>query len=212
MTEPVMVTPVETNGNARVKKIAIAGGVLLLALVVGPKVLGGGGGGATTAFPSTPSTSAPAPGPKPDHVQTMAAPSGRDPFAPLMDVSSSEPAAPAGDAAATLTPSADVPLPAFEPVDLSGDPAAIGDPVAATPTTTTPPRPVHRLSLLEIFTDADGRTAARVRVDDAVMETHPSEDFGGMYRTISLDPASRCGAFLFGDTRISLCEGHEAIT
>jgi hypothetical protein len=213
MTEPVLVNQPARGGNSRVIKMAAAGGVLLLALVVGPKLMGGGGGGEEVTFgpptPTAPSTAAPS---KHDDVQTMRASATRDPFAPLIEEAGSGEASTAPAVSAPLPGADPMPFPTFAPIDDSGDSGLTGAPASTTPTTAPPPPPTHRLSLLEVFSDGSGRTAARVRVDDDVMETLVGQDFGGNYRTVSLDRSSGCGVFLYGDRRISLCEGHEAIT
>jgi hypothetical protein len=217
MTEPVMVTPVKGGGdNSRVIKMAAAGGVLVLALFVGPKVLGGGGGGGGTddALLSAPPTSVPAaPAPDAHDIESAGTMGGRNPFTPLLDLTAgSEEAAPA--ATSGSGPEVLPPIESFDVFPQASDtgveePSATPTPVVTTP---PPPPPTHRLSLLEVYVDSAGRTGGRVRVDDDVIETLVGQDFGGNYRVVSLDRQSGCGVFLYGDQRITLCEGQEAIT
>ena len=219
MTEPVLVTKPSGADNSRVKKIGVIGGVFILAIFVLPKVLGGGGDSGTPVSPApgvtTPTTIAPVPR---GDVQAMADYGGTNPFTPLVDMSSE------GGAAGTPVVADSGPLvlpPPVTPIEDFGDLVDVGDPVAGgetpsstptTPTTAPPPPPTHRLSLLEVYVDGAGHTAARVRVDDDVMETVVGQQFGGNYRTVSLDRDSGCGVFLYGDQRVTLCEGNEAIT
>jgi hypothetical protein len=210
MTEPVLITQPAGN-NSRVKKIGVVGLIVLLLVFVGPKLLGGGGGAPSEDDSFTPPSSVPTTAaPHGDDVETLGSYGTKNPFTPLMDLTSSE-SEQAPAASAPVGPGPDPGL-----VALPGGDASFLDPggEAATPTTPTtlPPRPTHRLSLLEVYRTQSGITAARVRVDDDVMETAVGQDFGGNYRTISLDRDSGCGVFLFGDERLTLCEGHEAIT
>jgi hypothetical protein len=215
MTEPVLVTQPVGNDNKRVKKIAIAGLVLLLVIFVLPKVLGGGGGSdEAEEFPPPSSVPTTAPAKRGD-VETLGAYGTKNPFTPLIEVASESTDAPQ-PVADVVGPGADPTFDVF-PVDdgSSVDPGAPLEPTSpSSPTTptTAPPRPTHRLSLLEVYRDHAGAVAARVRVDDTVMETAVGQDFGGSYRTISLDRDKGCGVFLFGDRRLTLCEGQEVIT
>ena len=81
----------------------------------------------------------------------------------------------------------------------------------ATTTTTAPPRYPDRVSLLEVFRDQSGRVVASVRVNDTTYQVGEGEDFARSYRVIDLDPAARCGQFLFGDDRFSMCERDEVL-
>ena len=211
MTEPVLVTQPVGNDKSRVIKMVGLGGFVVLALLVLPKVLGGGGGSADVdpfPPPSSVPTTAPAERGGAD-VETLGSYGNKNPFTPLMDIEAG--ASPSSPASAVVTPGPEFSLDPII-VDGSGDFSDPGAPGETTTPTTAPPRPTHRLFLLEVYTGHDGRLAARVRVDDLVMETAVGEDFGGSYRTISLNRDTGCGVFLFGDRRVNLCEGHEAIT
>jgi hypothetical protein len=212
MTEPVLVTQPVGSDQSRVKKIAIIGGVVLLALFVLPKLLGGGGG-SPEADPFPPPSNVPATVPAERggaDVQTVGSYGNKNPFTPLMDLESAGETAPTPPGEVIL-PGPD-PLAGVFPVDDGSSVDDSGAPTATTTPTTAPPRPTYRLMLLEVYRASSGATAARVRVNDTVMETAVGQDFGGNYRTISLDRDKGCGVFLFGDQRLSLCEGHEVIT
>jgi hypothetical protein len=213
MTEPVLVTQPVGADSSRVKKIGVIGGVVLLLLFVGPKLLGGGGDSSLDdSFPppSSVPTTLPA---KTGDVETLGSYGNKNPFTPLIDETEPGSSSPPASATVPVGPSFDPALELF-PVDDSADfgAPASGDGSTTTPPTTAPPRPTYRLMLLEVYRASSGATGARVRVNDAVMETAVGQDFGGSYRTISLDRDKGCGVFLFGDQRLSLCEGYEVIT
>ena len=213
MTEPVLVTKPTGPGSSRVIKFAAIGAGLILVVMFVPKLLGGGGGGGnTTALSPTPggvasTTTTTVAGSGGVDTQTLGSFGGRDPFDPLpaelvADSSSSS----------TDTPSSSITQPVITGDVVSDVGGLVSGGSGSTTTTTAPPRPVHRLSLLEVYSRPDGSPGARVRVDDNVMETAVGQDFGTNYRTVSLDPGAGCGVFLFGDARISLCERQETQT
>jgi hypothetical protein len=72
-----------------------------------------------------------------------------------------------------------------------------------------PPRQPDRVGLLEVYTDQGGQPVASVRVNDTTYQVVRGDRFAGSYQVISIDVASRCGDFLFGDDRFRLCEGDE---
>lgn len=216
MTEPVLVSAPTGPDNRRVAKMGGIGGVLVLALLVLPKLFGGGGGGAAdtalTPTPEAPPTSA-APsvgsggGGGGDSI-SVGGGSVRDPFAALIDDTASSGGGAAPAPVATVADTASIPVPVVD----TGAGADTGSGAATAPPTTIPPRQTHRFFLLEVYPTQSGASGARVRIDDEVIETVVGQDFAGNYRTVSLDRQSGCGVFLFGDQRLSLCEGQETQT
>jgi hypothetical protein len=97
-----------------------------------------------------------------------------------------------------------------QPSDGTTSPPPSGDGTAAPPRSTEP-RPAQRVALLEVFTDADQRLVATVRVNDTVHEVGEGDSFASNYRVVSLSQAERCGQFLFGDDRFRLCEGEQLL-
>jgi len=82
-------------------------------------------------------------------------------------------------------------------------------------TTTTQPvevQPVRNqaVALIEVFDDPEGVTAT-VRVASTVYRVREGDVFEGSYRVVSLDLATGCGVFQFGDSSFELCEGQEIL-
>lgn len=215
MSEPILVSEGSRPSNSRALKLLVLAGVLLLLGLVVPKVLfgngnggGNGGGGDATAAASPPTTTAVAPGEVPAE-ETVGPFSSKNPFAPL--VADAPPAAAAspvspgvvpassGTAVPETVPAAPVPMTSVAPA-----PTVAESPPA--------PRAPARFGLVAVRQDADGVAAASVRIDGAVFDARVGQDVGGSYRVVKLDVASRCGEFLFGDQRFSLCEGEETWT
>lgn len=210
MTEAIVVTPVSGADNSRVKKMLVVGLVPVLALFLGPKLLGGGGGataeipvvpaaGAAPALPSGPAAEDPA--------ETSHNFSAKNPFTPLFDDS------PAGGEAAPAA--APAPSPDQVIVVETGTPAAAPSEAEPAPAAAAPPAPPSvpvRFGLVQVGQDASGRAFASVRVDGGVFQAVEGQEFAGRYKVVSLDAASRCGEFLYGDQRFALCEGEETTT
>lgn len=230
-SEPVLVTAVGGGDKRRLKVLLGVAVVLVLLLVVVPKFLGGGGGddamddldlggpaaGAQPVGPAPVETAA-------DELGITDSYSDRDPFLPLI---TPEVAAPADDPAlaAGSTSGEAVPVPpeggtvvddgtaagAADPVWLPVPP--VTDPAPEEPVAPPAPTPTsQRFAVLEVQRALDGRPSARVRVDDAVMDVIPVQDFAGSFRVLSVDVDTRCGQFLFGDVTFVLCEGQEITT
>jgi hypothetical protein len=95
-----------------------------------------------------------------------------------------------------------------------------GTPVVAPPASEPAPAPAPppapsapvRFGLVQVGQDASGLPYASVRVDGGVFQAVEGQEFAGRYKVVSLDAASRCGEFLYGDQRFSLCEGEETTT
>jgi hypothetical protein len=214
-SEPVKVTePIHVGGEKkandgkRVKVLlAAAGGVLVVGLLAS-RLLGGGGGTETTSADLPTGTSGSAAS---STTSTTAPPTTgdyRDPF--------SAPAGLAVAAPVTVTVTGTVTPPTTQPVPTDILPAATTPASSTTPTTlpaagTTPANTGGgrvRVTLLEV----DAGPKANVRVDDQVVNSlAPNESFLGSYRVVSLDAGSHCGVILYGDERLALCEGDEAV-
>jgi hypothetical protein len=208
VTQPIMVSDALPRSNGRaVKLLGVAGVVLVLALVV-PKFLLGGSDDLPPldSSPITPPTTALAP----PTVDTARPFSTKDPFVPLAAGTAVAPTDPAAASAAPDTSGAVVPETSVTPVivDVPQVPVAPAPAPAPAPTPRTP----VRFGLVAVRTVEDGQPAASVRVDGAVFDARVGQDFAGSYRILSLDAASQCGEFLFGDQHFSLCQGEETTT
>lgn len=222
MTEAIVVTPVSGADNSRVKKMLMVGLVPVLALFVGPKLLGGDGGG-TGEIPAIPAEGAApglAAGPAAEApAETSHNFSAKNPFTPLFD----DAPAGGGEAASAVPASGPAPAPAASPDEVivvdTGAPV-MAPPPAAEPTPAPAPAPARppapaapaRFGLVQVGQDASGMAFASIRVDGRVFQAVEGQEFAGRYKVVSLDAASRCGEFLYGDQRFSLCEGEETTT
>jgi hypothetical protein len=211
MAEPIIVSGGKKSDNRRVKIMAGVGGAIFVLLVVVPKLLGGGGGGGgdVTEFPpvaSPPKASAPGAAVP----ETFEGFTSKNPFKPLVAMAS---ASGGGDVTVdtggtpVVAPGDFVDTPATIPGE-DGQPVGVPTEQGPTPTT-VPPRQPDRVGLLEVYTDQGGQPVASVRVNDTTYQVVRGDRFAGSYQVISIDVASRCGDFLFGDDRFRLCEGDE---
>jgi hypothetical protein len=182
--------------------IVIAGiGLLVIVAFLAMKVLGGGGGGdsaETTAAPaasgapaaSTTTTTAPEEPSTPN--QSFDVFTTKNPFQPL------------------VTDSADVGGSTTEqtspPVD-SSDGGVVPPPIIPEEQAPAAGTPV---SVLEV-SNATGTTVARVQVGSTVYTVVVGETFATSYRVVSLDAASGCGQFQYGDTPFELCVGQQTL-
>ena len=93
----------------------------------------------------------------------------------------------------------------------NGDP---GPGPAPTPTPGSTARPsdgdgeTKRVTLLDIFT-SDGERMATVEVDGQEFTVAEGDMFADNFRAIEL--TKRCGTFVFGDERFTLCIGQEVL-
>jgi hypothetical protein len=214
MTEAIVVTPVTGASSSRAKKIMVIGLVPVLALFVGPKLLGGGGdgGGEIPAIPeagAAPLAPGVAAGEAP--LETSHNFSAKNPFAPLFEEGGSGDAGAQPVAASSPSPA---PAPAPEEVVIvdTGVPALAPPVSEPAPTPAPAPSAPVRFGLVQVGQDAAGLAFASVRVDGGVFQAVEGQEFAGRYKILKLDAASRCGEFLFGDQRFSLCEGEETTT
>lgn len=215
--------------GSRIKLLGGGGAALVLLVFLATKVLGGGGGGdqvAALSRPSpgavtittTPATAAPAAAEGPAPVETFEVFTTKNPFMPLRTTvaatAASPTAAPAAAAAPLPTSSPVTATPAAAPAPA---PATTAMPAAASAAQTTSTgghatKPVRttRVALLDVFAEGD-RLVANVRVNDTVSKVAAGDKFGSNFKVVSLDPAERCGRFLFGDDQFRLCKGEEAL-
>lgn len=116
-------------------------------------------------------------------------------------------------------------LPSSTPVT-DPDPTDPNSP--ATPTTTTPggatqttvpaapsdsqqqPTRGQAVALIDVFDDSSG-TRAQIRVGSTAYLVSVGDVFATSYKVVSLDLATGCGNFLFGDSAFSLCKGQEIL-
>lgn len=80
-------------------------------------------------------------------------------------------------------------------------------------TDTTPsvePQRAQRVALLDVFSE-NGEVMANVRVSSTVYKVGVGDTFAGRYKVLSLDGATECGRFLFGDDAFRLCKGEQAL-
>ncbi|NOX29210.1 MAG: hypothetical protein GXP35_04035 [Actinobacteria bacterium] len=100
------------------------------------------------------------------------------------------------------------------PADGSSGGTATDADTADTTTTTQPVEvdPIRNqvIGLVEVFDD-NGTVTATVKVGSTVYRVQKDQVFEGSYKVVSLDIATGCGTFLFGDVPFDLCEGQEIL-
>ncbi|MGH9153173.1 MAG: hypothetical protein ACRD03_12415, partial [Acidimicrobiales bacterium] len=74
----------------------------------------------------------------------------------------------------------------------------------------TEPVRTTRVALLDVFTEGD-RVVANVRVNDTVSKVGAGDPFANNFKVVSLDEATRCGRFLYGDDQFRMCRGEELL-
>lgn len=163
----------------------------------------------TTAAPPTAEASAAAP------VETFEVFTTKNPFIALRTTATAAAtgSATASRTAATATPAVGTAAPAAAvPVATSTAPAAPG--ASATTASggqaTEPTRSGTRVSLSDVFAEGN-RTVANVKVNDTVSKVGAGDTFASNFKVVSLDPAERCGRFLYGDDQFRLCKGEEVL-
>jgi hypothetical protein len=186
--------------------IVIAGiGLLVIVAFLAMKVLGGGGGGgsesassdstaatAPAGAPAASTTTTTAPGEPSTPNQSFDVFTTKDPFQPLVAETSSG----SFDQSSTNTTS--------PPVADSGGVVPPPIPQDQAPAAGTP------VSVLEVY-DESGVVKARVIVGSAGYTVAVGETFATSYRVVSLDTASGCGQFQYGDTPFQLCVGQQTL-
>lgn len=208
-------TAVATDSRRRVMIMAAVGAGLVLAVLLGGKLLAGGGGedsgtDASATRPSTSRTTVAAAPAAPEAqaeapVETFEVFTTKNPFVPLRTAVAPAAATPVRPVATATGPVTATPVSVTTPA-----PA----PAVATTLTgvqaTEPARATTRVALLDVFADGD-RTLANVRVNDTVSKVGVGDTFATNFRVVSLDAGERCGRFLFGDDQFRLCRGEEVL-
>lgn len=214
-----MTAPAEaSDSRRRLTVLAGVGAALVLALLLGSKLMAGGGGDdtATSTSRSSSRTASARTGTSPQAAPaTPAAPQApataetfevfttKNPFVALRTTTK---AAPAPAARPTVSPAAVTATPAVATATPTATPAVATTGVQAT----EPSRSTIRVAVLDVFTDG-GRTVANVRVNDTVSKVGAGDAFATNFKVVSLDAATRCGRFLFSDDQFQLCKGEEVL-
>ncbi|MFT7646914.1 MAG: hypothetical protein ACI8Y4_001654 [Candidatus Poriferisodalaceae bacterium] len=101
----------------------------------------------------------------------------------------------------------------------TGTETGSGETSTSAPATTAPAAPTQSeteptrgaiVAMLDIYDDAGG-TKAQVRVNSTAYLVSADDVFAGSFKVVSLDLASGCGQFLFGDSPFELCKGQEIL-
>jgi hypothetical protein len=122
--------------------------------------------------------------------------------------------------------------PFTRPLSLPSTPTSTTEPGSGSSTSTTttvpgsgststtvppPPDPADQqptrgqaVALLDVYDDALG-TQAQVRVGSTVYLVGEGDVFAVSFKVVSLDLATGCGRFLFGDSPFDLCKGQEIL-
>ena len=194
------------DGAPKVSKpVIVIAGIALLAIVafLGMKVLGGGGGGsndsasggtaatAVAGAPAASTTTTTAPDEPSTPNQSFDVFTTKNPFQPLVTDSTGT----GGATTDTTSP----------PIDDSG--GAVPPPIIPPEQAPAAGTPV---SVLEV-SNATGTTVARVQVGSTVYTVAVGETFATSYRVVSLDAATGCGQFQYGDTAFQLCTGQQTL-
>ena len=170
--------------NRRALIAAGASAAVGLAVLVGAS-LSGGDAPVVGAVPRNPAAASSSPSvfatPSPTPVPLTAESfEGKDPFQPLVQATQTSGATSTSTSTSTPTPGA-----------------------PAVPTSSGQAR---RLTLMDIFT-GDSDPVATVRVNGSEYSVAAGETFADNFKLLSL--TSRCGTFVFGDERFTLCIGQE---
>lgn len=226
MTAPVAVAP---DPRRRVLIMVAVGAGLVLALVLGSKLLAGGGGGDSPTEAAVTRRAAPvrsesttATTQAPAAVETFEVFTTKNPFialrtaaVPAAATASARPAVATATPTATPVSTATAGAPAGPaPAPVPAAPGATAPAPAATAATggqaTEPTRSATRVALLDVFAEGN-RTVANVKVNDTVSKVGAGDTFASNFKVVSLDPAARCGRFLYGDDQFRLCKGEEVL-
>lgn len=139
-----------------------------------------------TAQPSAVPTPSPSESPPRFTIDTV---QGRDPFLPLIVPDTAPTGEPTPGATTSPSPGGS-PSPTTSPTGGGGSSAA------------------RRVTLLAIATES-GQREARVRVDDSEYVVAQGETFATNFRVVEL--TERCGTFVHGDERFTLCVGEQVL-
>lgn len=201
MAEPIVVNNGRRGSRSNRRQQILVGILVVIALgALGSKMLFNGGGDDSfdDAFPVAPPSAQDPAIDLPESAGTDEWPAprvNRNPFKPLIVSAPAESTAP-------------------DPSDpaVSSDPTTpIGLAPTAAPQTPVPPV-VRSFTLVDVYTDGTGIPAATVRIDEHQIDVYVGQDFADSYRILSLERDDRCGVFLYGDRRFSLCAGETTLT
>jgi hypothetical protein len=178
-----------------------------------------GGGGDDAATPTT----QPAPVPAPETATTTTAPgdvqtfevfSSKNPFTPLAgDQAGGGGSAPTGGGGTGTGTGTGTGAGTGTTGGTGTGGTGTGGTTGTTPDGTTAgvePQRAQRVALLDVFTEG-GQVKANVRVNTTVHKVGVGDEFADRYKVLSLDGASECGRFLFGDDSFRLCRGEQAL-
>ena len=133
-----------------------------------------------------------------DAIETFEVFGGKNPFTRPLSLPSSIP---------TTVPGGDPDAPTTTPDSTPGATPTIPD--APTPSQQAPVRG-QAVALLDVYDDAEG-TKAQIRVGSTAYLVAEGDVFAVSYKVVSLDLATGCGQFLFGDSSFDLCKGQEIL-
>ncbi len=164
--------------------VAVLGAAVVIAIAF---LLLSGGGGGPEPFEDATGRRSPSPAPSPTASprpvpETFDVFEGKDPFRPLVAVG------PGGGGGG--------PTPGASPTP-GGTPGPDGGPSDG-----------QRVSLLDIRSE-NGAQVATVEVNGQSYNVKEGDRFAGSYRVVDL--TSKCGTFVFGDERFTLCIGQEVL-
>jgi hypothetical protein len=209
-SDPIVIGDAKKADNKRLLTMGGAGVGLLLIVFLFTKVLGGGGSGniadnfgAGPTVSTATSTTVPAASAPID--------SSKNPFTPLFAVAgTTSSGSPAGMDATNTTVINPTVVGTTAPAATSTNPGgSTSTPVSGNPGSGTSVAPSSgiRFSLLEILDSGE----ATVQVDDTQYTVAVNDTFAENFRVSSTSTTSRCGTFVYGDQRVALCEGDEAV-
>ena len=208
MTQPVAVgaAPMKSDNKRLFVLLGVGVAVVLVTFVL-PKLLfgGGGDGGDELATPvvvapenaPTATTAPPIEALPPETIEVF---TNKNPFTPLVDMT------PGGGAAVPTGTGSPVPVQTNP-----GAPVTVPPDTSPGPGTATGPRPVQRVSLIDVSLADGGEAGATIQVNDTLYEVAEGEEFAGSYRVVSLSDSEGCAQLLYGDDRFRVCEGEELL-
>lgn len=213
MTAPHSAPP---DPRRRLAVMAGAGTALGLLLFLATRVMGGGDTGEvaaveTAAPAAAPPTTVAAPAAVAGTVETFEVFTTKNPFQPLRSTSTAAATSAPTGVRATPTSTGATATPAAPAVTSgSAAPAPAAAPTTASGGQAVEPARSTRVALLDVFAE-NGRVVANVRVNDTVSKVAAGDTFASNFKAVSLDPAQRCGRFLYGDDQFRICRGEELL-
>ena len=151
-----------------------------------------------------------------DVIETFEVFGGKNPFAqplslPSVPVSTPDPDDSGGSGSgADAGSGSDSGAGAADPDDSSTPGATVTTLPAAPSDSEQSPTRGQAVALLDVFDDSEG-TKAQIRVGSTAYLVAEGDVFATSYKVVSLDLASGCGQFLFGDSSFDLCKGQEIL-